>query len=743
MLRNHNFMKSLFLVSFLILIFSLTVNARAKYQNIAQKGGKLIKTSVSTSYKLNETYPSCTVTVYRAGTTTLANIYSNNSGSIKANPFTSDSVTANYFFYADNGRYDVKLSGTGIASPFTIGDIILSDLTEPYNVINFGAVCNGATDTFTSITATVNAIVATGKPGKLILPQGLPCVVSSMTIPALVIIDYTQGGSWSIINGNVLTIVGSELGLELRQKTYFNTGTVSFAGNKTKHTFYPENWGASPDSSASVNNSSLATMNLAMLTYNPSGYGNGIVEFGGGNYSISATWLIGSITGGGGGLGEFSGISIKGSNGLVGTKINYLGATNLPAIYFTRGRNNHIDDLLIESGVAKGTSIGLLISGPAVSMQTTGPTLNNVTIRNFHIGFQLGGGSVSNASVDGITFIGCTGSQNDIGLFTTGNGNTLNIDLTNSSFNSNSTWGVQLGGGSGAISLKGGAIQGNGINLNLSTGDISLSLAWNLTVHLENIRFEPGSVSDGFNGGIVNLGGWGEVNLENLIWNSGTVPNYALLRGVGYWTANSLEVGGDAQDGWILFDADNNGGGAFSIYNSRIQNTNIRTIPGGGDDSVIFGIHINPASSGAGGMSITAKDIFYTSGGIVTKLDKIDGIIGLTTAGTPKIYANKRVNSFGQESSDTYDWTDQDATPSAKWAKIFKTNDSAGIVQTNIIDGVENQTITILCTNGNRTIQDNANQQLAGNANFVCSSNDIIVLKKIGSVWIEVSRSVN
>lgn|SRR2546425_3890253 len=66
-------------------------------------------------------YPSCTVTVYAAGTTTLATLYADNSGTSKANPFTAAN-TGQWFFYVSDGRYDVRFSGGGISTPFTLSD---------------------------------------------------------------------------------------------------------------------------------------------------------------------------------------------------------------------------------------------------------------------------------------------------------------------------------------------------------------------------------------------------------------------------------------------------------------------------------------------------------------------------------------------------------------------------------------------------------------------------------------------
>lgn len=122
-------MRKLLLILLTILLLVGSSFARAKYQGIAGKGGKAVKTSSTVSYKLEETYPGCLITVYLAGTVTKATIYSDNIGSVKANPFFANSLDASYFFYANDGRYDIKFSGAGIASPFTKADVLLFDAT--------------------------------------------------------------------------------------------------------------------------------------------------------------------------------------------------------------------------------------------------------------------------------------------------------------------------------------------------------------------------------------------------------------------------------------------------------------------------------------------------------------------------------------------------------------------------------------------------------------------------------------
>lgn len=115
--------KVIFLLGFLCLLLPISANAQyTRVGGYAEQGGNVIVTSgVSSTTKAQKSFPLCTVTIYAQGTTTLSTIYSDSSGTAKANPFTADS-TGYWFFYAAAGRYDVKFSGTGISTPFTISD---------------------------------------------------------------------------------------------------------------------------------------------------------------------------------------------------------------------------------------------------------------------------------------------------------------------------------------------------------------------------------------------------------------------------------------------------------------------------------------------------------------------------------------------------------------------------------------------------------------------------------------------
>lgn len=115
-------MKKSLLVMLIIALLNITIYAQnSKIQDYAQKGGQVVTINgLSSSSKFQQSFPNCTITVYNGGTTTLSSIYSDTGGTPKANPFTSNS-DASFEFYGSSGTtYDVRFSGTGITTPFTV-----------------------------------------------------------------------------------------------------------------------------------------------------------------------------------------------------------------------------------------------------------------------------------------------------------------------------------------------------------------------------------------------------------------------------------------------------------------------------------------------------------------------------------------------------------------------------------------------------------------------------------------------
>lgn len=98
---------------------SASAQSYEKIQLYCEKGGETVTTDGRTSTtRVQRSYPSCTVTVYDGGTLTLASIASDSIGTPKSNPFTADS-DGYISFYATDGTYDVKMSGSGLAAPIT------------------------------------------------------------------------------------------------------------------------------------------------------------------------------------------------------------------------------------------------------------------------------------------------------------------------------------------------------------------------------------------------------------------------------------------------------------------------------------------------------------------------------------------------------------------------------------------------------------------------------------------------
>lgn len=111
---------------------------------------------------------------------------------------------------------------------------------------SFVPVCTGANDT-TAITKVLVTIGTT--PGKIQLPYKNPCKVGNLTIPANVIIDFTNGGSFSGIDSTTLVYNGG-IQAEPGQKIFDNytAGHAAVAlgpGHWTR--IYANWWGAIPD----------------------------------------------------------------------------------------------------------------------------------------------------------------------------------------------------------------------------------------------------------------------------------------------------------------------------------------------------------------------------------------------------------------------------------------------------------------------------------------------------------------
>ena len=149
-------------------------------------------------------FPGATVTVYKAIDDTLATLYSDDGVTPKANPFTSN-VDGSWFFYAADDNYNIRFSGGGIPSPFTLGDAQAFDAGSGggsslgyYNVLTLGATGDGSTNDTSAIQAVINTAIAAGG-GTIYFP---PPTVSYKITTAL-----------TVTGGTNINLVGSSLAL--------------------------------------------------------------------------------------------------------------------------------------------------------------------------------------------------------------------------------------------------------------------------------------------------------------------------------------------------------------------------------------------------------------------------------------------------------------------------------------------------------------------------------------------------
>lgn len=120
------------LAIFLLILWVIPAYAQLpQYQNFCQTGGQQVNTQgLLSSTRVQASYPSCTVTVRNAGTSTISTIFSTAGGGALGNPFTANVDGSFLFFAASSPCYDVTISGgtppNAMPAPFTFSNVCLS-----------------------------------------------------------------------------------------------------------------------------------------------------------------------------------------------------------------------------------------------------------------------------------------------------------------------------------------------------------------------------------------------------------------------------------------------------------------------------------------------------------------------------------------------------------------------------------------------------------------------------------------
>lgn len=148
---------------------------KIKVQGIANLGGKVIVTSgTSSTTKAIQSYPNCTVTVYATGTTNLISLWSDYAGTItKSNPFTAGS-DASFSFYATVAqRIDIRFSGTGITTPFTLSDVqVVGATSTPSGAAGAELFCDDCKNSVDNAVVTGAVCVNGGNGAKAVRANG-------------------------------------------------------------------------------------------------------------------------------------------------------------------------------------------------------------------------------------------------------------------------------------------------------------------------------------------------------------------------------------------------------------------------------------------------------------------------------------------------------------------------------------------------------------------------------------------
>lgn len=159
-----------------------------------------------------------TITVYQAGTTTLAALYSDNGTTVKNNPFTT-SLDGVYDFYAASGRYDITIKKTGYTSIYWDASKMkgLTLFDPQQHVVPFGA-------TLPSTPETGAFFVLTGDSGNCVEGSG-----SSATL------CRWSGLAWNPIGGGGTSAAGLNNNFLIQNEiTAATSATPLIVGNGTQ-----------------------------------------------------------------------------------------------------------------------------------------------------------------------------------------------------------------------------------------------------------------------------------------------------------------------------------------------------------------------------------------------------------------------------------------------------------------------------------------------------------------------------
>jgi hypothetical protein len=137
-------------VSIISILLAPSLFARSRAYGFVEQGGlkslangRRSNTTITTP-NVQQSFPGASVLVTLRNTSTHASIF-NELDATKSNPFTAD-INGYWYFYADDGRYDVTFSGGSLLAPYTLHDVSVVSGTSTSNNILFAASYGAAGD---------------------------------------------------------------------------------------------------------------------------------------------------------------------------------------------------------------------------------------------------------------------------------------------------------------------------------------------------------------------------------------------------------------------------------------------------------------------------------------------------------------------------------------------------------------------------------------------------------------------
>ena len=149
---------------------------------------------------------------------------------------------------------------------------------------------------------------------------------------------------------------------------------------------------------------------------------------------------------------------------------------------------------------------------------------------------------------------------------------------------------------------------------------------------------------------------------------------------------------------------------------------------------------INAAAASSKYMSTTTGGAFIGWVGAGTKA--VDVLV-TNSSGTPQIVQPFVAMLPTTEVNQIRTMTAGGATPAVGGFKVLKLGQSGAVSVTNFTGATAGDTLTVIATDGNSTLVHNASvMRLAGAANKVLATNDVIQLLNDGSIWRQIAAQV-